>query len=109
MSEIRVLLVTAPSAESAESITQTLVEEQLIACGNITMPIASIYRWQGEIERASEVLVIMKTTVANVSAVVRRVRELHPYEVPEVLSLPVEDGHRPYIDWVSASVTDRNQ
>ncbi|HEX6559536.1 MAG TPA: divalent-cation tolerance protein CutA [Longimicrobiales bacterium] len=104
MSALRVLLMTAPSAESAEAITRTLVEEHLIACGNITMPIASIYRWQGEIERASEVLVIMKTTEDAAADVIRRVSELHPYELPEVLSLPVDSGHARYIDWVQASV-----
>ena len=104
---MRVLLVTAPSEAVAEGIVTALVDEQLIACGNITMPVASIYRWQGQTERNSEVLVIMKTTEAAVSAVTRRIAELHPYEVPEVLSLPVQAGHVPYLDWVRDSVVIR--
>jgi periplasmic divalent cation tolerance protein len=104
VSEIRVLLMTAPSAAVAEAVVGKLVEEQLIACGNITMPITSVYRWQGAMEHADEVLVIMKTTRAAVAAVIHRVSELHPYDVPEVLSLPVEAGHLPYLEWVRASV-----
>lgn len=103
VTQIRVLLTTAPSAEVAEAIVNALVAERLIACGNITMPIKSIYRWQGEIERAAEVLVIMKTTVDRVERVTRRIVELHPYEVPEVLSLPVDGGHAPYLKWVEDS------
>ena len=103
MTDVCVLLMTAPSAEVAESIVNSLVAEKLIACGNITMPIASIYRWQGKTERASEVLVIMKSTAGAVGAVSRRVSELHPYEVPELLALPILGGHEPYLEWVRAS------
>ena len=104
MSDIRILVMTAPSAETAESIVTTLVGEGLIACGNIALPVRSIYRWQGATERASEVLVIMKTTDAAVPSVMRRISELHPYEVPEVLSLPVLTGYEPYLSWVRESV-----
>jgi periplasmic divalent cation tolerance protein len=105
LTEVRVLLTTAPTAEVAESIVAALVAEELIACGNITMPVTSIYRWHGETERAGEVLVIIKTAESAVDAVKRRIVEMHPYEVPEVLSLPVLDGHEPYLSWVRASVT----
>lgn len=101
--QTRVLLTTAPSADVAEAIVATLVTEKLIACGNITAPMTSIYRWQGEIERAAEVLVIMKTTLDRVERVIQRVVELHPYEIPEVLSLPVDGGHAPYLKWVEDS------
>lgn len=104
MTDICVLLMTVPSAEVAESVVSALVSERLIACGNITTPMASLYRWQGETERASEVLVIMKTTESAVAAVTRRITELHPYEVPEVLSLPVLTGYQPYLSWVRESV-----
>ncbi|MGQ0561747.1 MAG: divalent-cation tolerance protein CutA [Gemmatimonadota bacterium] len=105
---MRVLLMTAPNAQVAESIVGSLVAERLIACGNITVPVVSIYRWQGETERASEVLVIMKTTEAVVARVAERVAELHPYEVPEVLSLGVLEGHAPYLGWVRDSVEISN-
>jgi len=104
---VRVVLMTAPSAQVAEAIVGTLVEEQLIACGNITMPIASVYRWQGAIERAEEILVIIKTTEDVVPQVVRRISELHPYDVAEVLSLPVDLGNARYLDWVRESVKEQ--
>lgn len=104
MTDVRVLLATAPSAEIAESMVAALIAEQLIACGNITVPMTSIYRWAGETERSGEVLVIIKTVAAAVEAVTRRIVELHPYEVPEVLTLPVLAGHEPYLSWVRESV-----
>ncbi|MGQ0816092.1 MAG: divalent-cation tolerance protein CutA [Gemmatimonadota bacterium] len=105
---MRVLLTTVPSAEVAETLVATLVAEQLIACGTITMPVTSIYRWEGETQRAGEVLVIMKTTEAAVADLTKRVSGLHPYEVPELLSLPVITGHAGYLDWVRESVAARN-
>ena len=104
MTDVCVMLVTAPSAEIAETIVNTLVAEQLIACGNITVPVASIYRWQGNIERASEVLVIIKTAASHTARVTARIKELHPYQVPEILALPVSSGFAPYLDWVRESV-----
>ena len=107
MTDVRILLVTAPNAETAESIVATLVAESLIACGNIVAPVTSIYRWQGQTERASEVLVIIKTTASAVAAVTSRIAQLHPYDVPEILALPVLDGHEPYMSWVRESVVTR--
>jgi periplasmic divalent cation tolerance protein len=104
LSDVRLLVMTAPSAETAESIVTSLVGEGLIACGNLVLPVTSIYRWKGETERASEVLVIMKTTDSAVTSVTRRIVDLHPYEVPEVLSLPVLTGHEPYLSWVRESI-----
>lgn len=104
MTDVRVILLTAPSAEVAETVVTALVSERLIACGSIGLPVTSIFRWQGETERTSEVLVIMKTMEAAVAEVMRRVAELHPYEVPEVLSLPVLTGYQPYLSWVRESV-----
>lgn len=104
MSDVRVLLMTAPSLAVAETIVDTLVAEKLIACGNITLPIASIYRWQGQIERADEVLVIMKTVEQALERVLQRASELHPYAVPEVLAMSVDAGIAPYMKWVRESV-----
>lgn len=102
--DIRVALLTAPDLETAERLVQTLVAERIIACGNIMPGIVSIYRWEGEVERSAEVQVIMKTTSAEVQRLLDRVPELHPYEVPEVLIIPVEVGYRPYLSWVRESV-----
>ena len=104
MTDVRVLLMTAPTAAIAEDIVSTLVAEDLIACGNITVPVSSIYKWAGVTERAAEVLVIMKTTHAVLAPLTERIAALHPYDVPEILALPVVHGHDPYLGWVRESV-----
>lgn len=101
---VMVALTTAPSADVAESIGRSLVEERLAACANVVPGITSIFRWRGAIERESESLVVLKTTAADVEALERRLVELHPYEVPELIAWPVEVGHGPYLDWVRAEV-----
>lgn len=107
--EVKVALVTLGSAAAAETLVDQLVEEGVVACGNIVPGLTSIYRWQGKVEREQEVLVVFKTTGAGAERLVRRVPELHPYEVPEVLVLPVEAGHRPYLDWVAGAVGEESE
>lgn len=102
-SAVRIVLITAPSADVAGKLVRALVEEGLAACGNVVPGVTSIYRWQGDIQTDAEVLVMLKTTVARVAALLERAPELHPYDVPEVLVLPVEAGHAPYVAWVHAS------
>jgi periplasmic divalent cation tolerance protein len=96
----RVILVlsTVPESESAR-ISETLVSEKLVACVN-AMPVRSCYRWKGEICRDREELLIMKTRESLFARVMDRIRELHPYEVPEILALPVWGGFRGYLEWV---------
>lgn len=101
----RVVLVTAPDPVVAESLVRHLVEEGVVACGNILPGITSIYRWQGEVEHETEVLLLFKTTPAGADRLVKRVPELHPYDVPEVLVLPVEVGHAPYMQWINENVS----
>ena len=103
---MRVVLMTAPSAEVAESLVRTLVDEELIACGNILPGVRSIYRWQGAVETETEALILGKTMAAQVPRLLRRVPELHPYEVPEILVLNVTDGFPPYLRWVETSVAE---
>lgn len=100
----RVVLVTAPSSEVAESLVRQVVEERVVACGNILPGLTSIYRWEGAVERASEALIVFKTTADGARRLVELVPELHPYEVPEVLVLPVESGHVPYLAWIEDTV-----
>ena len=100
---IVVALTTFPDRARAEAAVRTLVEEKLIACGNISAGWRSIYRWQGAVEESDEVLCLLKTTWAEVPALKARLPALHPYEVPELVVLPVEDGHAPYLAWVAAS------
>lgn len=102
--EARVVLVTAPGAEAAEALVRTLVEEGMAACGNVVPGITSIFRWKGAVEREEEALVVLKTTAAVVPRLLARLPTLHPYEVPEVLVLPVLAGHGPYLSWIAESV-----
>lgn len=101
--EARIALMTAPSIEVAEQIVRTLVEERVVACGNIMPGLTSIYRWRGAVERDAEVLVILKTTAPAVPRLLERAPALHPYEVPELLVLPVEAGYGPYVTWLTES------
>lgn len=92
--------MTAPSGEEAATIVNRLVEERLVACGNVVPGLRSIYRWEGEVHDDPEVLVVLKTVEGSVRAVIERSAELHPYDVPEILVLPVNVGYGPYLDWV---------
>lgn len=107
MTEAIVVLVTTPNQEEAARLARALVEAELAACGNVLPGLRSIYRWEGKVEDEAEALLILKTTRARFEALRARVVELHPYETPEVLALPVEAGHGPYLDWILASVGAR--
>jgi periplasmic divalent cation tolerance protein len=100
---ILVVFVTCPNRRAAEMIGRTLVEERLAACANILPGLTSIYRWQGKICRYSEVLVLLKTRRSCFPTLARRVRELHPYSVPEIVALPVVLGSPTYLAWVAES------
>jgi periplasmic divalent cation tolerance protein len=103
-SNVVVVLTTAPTAEVAERIGETLVDEGLAACANIVPGVRSIFRWKGAVSHESEVLVILKTTTEGLAVLRGRVLELHPYEVPELIALDVQSGHEPYLDWVRSEV-----
>lgn len=98
--DVQVVLSTAPDLESATKLVHTLVEERLAACGNVLPGATSIYRWEGAIHRDSEVLVVLKTHSGVAAELLRRAGELHPYDVPELLVLPVVDGDPAYLRWV---------
>lgn len=103
-SDLRTVLVTAPDPETAESLAEAVVGERLAACANLVPGVVSIYRWEGEVRRDGEVLLVLKTTAARAEALRKRVVALHPYEVPEVLVLAVDEGHEPYEAWVRDQV-----
>ena len=103
MEKAMVVLVTTPSAEKAAEIARTLVEERLAACGNVVPAIRSIYCWEGKVEEAGEALLILKAPRAGFAALRDRVVALHPYDVPEVIALPVEAGHDAYLEWIARS------
>lgn len=100
MTEVSVVLMTAPSEGVAASLAKTLVDERLIACANLIPKVRSIYRWEGAVQDEAETLVMMKTATAALPRLVERVKALHPYSVPEVLELTVRSGSQPYLDWV---------
>jgi periplasmic divalent cation tolerance protein len=106
--EVCTALVTAPDARSAESMARALVEERLAACVNVIPGLVSVYRWEGEVQRDQEALMILKTTESRMAALRERVIQLHPYEVPEVLVLNVVDGHEAYLGWVREAVGDKH-
>ena len=95
-----VVLITASSEDEAATIGRALVEEGLAACANIVGGVRSIYRWKGEVKDDRECLMLVKTVPANFDRLEKRVRELHSYELPEVIAIPVTAGSRPYLDWV---------
>lgn len=99
--EVVVVLVTGPDAESLAHLGRTVVEERLAACVNLLNGIRSVYRWEGTIEDEGEALAIFKTTAERLDALERRVAELHPYDVPEVIALPVVGGSSAYLSWVA--------
>jgi periplasmic divalent cation tolerance protein len=99
---VRVALSTAPDEDVAARIARALVDERLAACANLVPSVRSIYRWQGAVEDAREVLLVIKTRADRVDALAERLRALHPYDVPELVVLPVAGGLAPYLDWVRA-------
>jgi len=96
-----VVLVTAASQEEASQIAGRLVEEKLAACANIIPGVRSIFSWRGEICDESEVLLIIKTTRKNLCYLVEMVEEIHSYEVPEIIALPIVGGSEDYLSWLN--------
>jgi periplasmic divalent cation tolerance protein len=96
------VLSNCPSREVADTLARALVERQLAACVNILAPCRSVYRWQGKIETAEEIPVLIKTTSTVYPALEVAIRSLHPYEVPEIVALPIEQGLPAYLAWLAA-------
>jgi periplasmic divalent cation tolerance protein len=104
MTEALLVLCTAPTAEVAAGLARALVEARLAACGNVVPGLRSIYRWQGKVEDESEALLLLKTTRDQFPALRDELLRRHPYQVPEVLALPVEAGSARYLDWLAGAV-----
>jgi len=98
-----VVLVTADSEVEAEAIAKSLVENQLAACVSLS-PIRSIYTWQGEIHSAAEWQLVIKTELAKFEDLKTKVREMHSYEVPEIIAIPIVAGSEAYLDWLGQSI-----
>jgi periplasmic divalent cation tolerance protein len=97
------VLCTVPDSASAQKIAQILVQEGLAACVNLLPGITSVYRWQGEVQENPELLLLIKTTHKRYEALQARIKELHPYEVPEIIALKIEAGLKNYLDWITQS------
>jgi periplasmic divalent cation tolerance protein len=105
-SEFVLVLTTLPVDADAGAFAQAIVEGRLAACVNVLPPMESTYRWQGAVEHETERQVIMKTTMPQLDALWQRVRDLHSYEVPEFIVLPIVDGNQAYLQWIADSTTD---
>ena len=104
VTEVAVVFVTCPDTDTAARLARTLVEERLAACGNILPGLRSIYAWQGAIQDEAEVLLLLKTRRERAQTLCERVAALHPYQVPEAIALPVEQGLASYLAWVGDQV-----
>lgn len=105
--DLRLVYITAKDAEEARQIGRDLVERRLAACCNILEPMSSIYWWQGAIQEDREAVLIAKTRAALVEDLIARVRAIHSYQVPCVLSLPVETGNKEYLTWLADEARPR--
>lgn len=99
-SRYQLVLTTCPDAATAETIARALVEERLAACVSVMAPMRSIYRWRGAVETAEEQLLIVKIRVADYEKVEQSIQQLHPYELPEVVAIPIADGLPGYLAWI---------
>jgi len=104
--DARVVLMTAPDRATAESLAESVVGERLAACASLVPGLTSLFWWEGRVQRAEEVLLLLKTEADRVPALIARAAELHPYDVPEVLALQVDAGFGPYLDWVRAETQE---
>lgn len=100
-----VIFCTCPDAEIAERIAQHLVSEHLAACVNILPGVRSVYLWQGQVESAQEQLLMIKSAKPVYPAIESAIKALHPYEVPEIISLPIEQGSDDYLQWIDSCLT----
>ena len=101
-----VIYSTCPNKEVAVQIAETLVERQLAACVNLLPRVQSIYRWKGQIEHDEEIMLMIKSDSAHFDALKEAVIRLHPYELPEIIGVPVEAGHPEYLAWITNSLSD---
>jgi periplasmic divalent cation tolerance protein len=98
--DIHLLYCTCPDTEVAQRIARALVEQRLAACVNIVPGLRSIYRWKDAVQDEAECLLLIKTRESHIETLIESVRRLHPYELPEVIAVPVVAGLAPYLDWI---------
>jgi periplasmic divalent cation tolerance protein len=101
VTSVILVLTTMPADDRADALARTLVDERLAACVNVHPPMTSVYRWKGRIERDGERQLVIKTTRDRLSALETRLRALHPYEIPEFIVVPVDEGSAVYLNWIA--------
>ena len=101
------VLTNLPDVASAETLARALIESRAAACVNVLAACRSIYRWRGEVETSEEIPLLIKTTTVNYPRVEELVRAMHPYELPELIAIPITHGLPPYLDWL-ATETEKN-
>ncbi len=109
MSEYIVVFCTVPNLQTAEKIADLVVPGRLAACVNIVSGLVSVYTWKNELCRDQESLLIIKTRGALFNRLREAILSVHPYEVPEIISLPIRDGHPDYLQWITSSTIEPNQ
>ena len=102
MTNYMVIFITTSSIDEAKNLGRTLVEEKLVACSNILSPVHSIYQWKGELCEGEEALLVLKTKRELFRQIELRVRELHSYDVPEIIAMPIIEGSEDYLSWVES-------
>lgn len=103
--EVLLVLSSLPDQAAAQQLARTLIEQRLAACVSVLAPCTSLYRWQGSVQEAAEVPVLIKTTAARYAELESALRALHPYELPEIIAVPVTHGLPGYLDWVAGETT----
>ena len=99
-----VLFITTDSAEEARKIAEVLIEQKKAACVNIVPGVESVFRWEGKVDSARENLLVVKTKASLLDEVVKLVKKVHSYDVPEIIALPIIGGNKDYLDWIGESV-----
>jgi periplasmic divalent cation tolerance protein len=102
--DLQIVLCTTPDQETAEMIADALVSQQLAACVNILPGLTSVYRWQGAIEHGEELLLVIKTSQRVWPMLEAQIQALHPYELPEIVAVPIKTGEAEYIQWLENSI-----
>jgi periplasmic divalent cation tolerance protein len=99
-----VIFVTSPNKKEAEKIAGALLKDRLAACVNILDKVKSFFWWQAKIDQADEALLIIKSKKTKLSRIIKLVKSMHSYQVPEIIALPIADGYKPYLKWINESI-----
>ncbi len=104
MTDALVVLTTVEKSDEGENLARLIIDSGLAACVQILPPITSVYRWEGKIEKANEILLLIKTTRVAYTELEKLIIQNHSYQIPEIISLPVENGLKDYLDWLTISM-----